>query len=1086
LGIALTVLPAQKDDVWKGLTVERLLFEHILRTEKDQFENETAAELCLRLSADAKRVLDQIDLGRAALPTPIFESEARAVAETRFFKPILGPHGGYRLDDEGLNLALGFAVVDQLWRTKTDGGNLDRTVSALLDPIASVDASSPVVTAALYICAFDVERFEPEIFKRLVDAFSNLQNLSDEAYPQFFDTLRRHPEVAFDAIRDGLLERRSQINAKWLSAAAFELFQAEETKSVASSAVVSWLKHVNIDATDQQSSYGRVDQQDLERAKIQQERIDELIASFSEHERALFNDCIITKGDVERLLSLSLKLLAGQPLAPWADSLAYMGFAFSLDHSLHQSRKLVRQLTHFNTVDPLEAAIAFENSVEPLRVDDTSKTGRWSIVRMLFATGEEGLSIEAKAIADELNADRESFTFESQLEGYCASDPCDPASVLPDNVAKTISEYKQIEVTELYSNMAHSQQDWFRKDALCAVSRFGPDTAISKNRELSESIVTRTKMPLRQLALNGTAVVPLMTTDGAISLAERLRTDEHLDELVENDRRVVQMYMLRFCLDHLNGNEQLDLLTNDVVKGDYPLDAIPSLKRPDEPRIIAALDSAFLASDSDAAFGALTIIAHTFDYVSPELEASVERFRGWDDALVRAAVFEIALYLNCDVLRRNHVDSAWNSVTAEGQKTYEAWNGSCLLIEAAKSEEIALSEMIERISPKTLYYAARSLGTPVSNMVLRTVDTRLESASKASGILTEPPIETTVSEHDLVDFNFLSAEERDKQQLNGIEALRAQSSETNEDFDKRQARLRQQHDDLELELAEQDAKFLLDYIDVDVLGELLKERPDFARQWSNLLLGLSNQQFYWFKDFAFAVARAIVEASEETALQLFERASTTDSFVRHVFKDGLSLEQKAIWSCPQTDRLTSIWRKRLRECDDDAQLAAEILAAERFGATDFILNEVKTLMSSGRAIDRSCALTIAGFSHQFNDMRELIVEFSDSPSFCGDSALSALRAHDRAVWSKHWVRMMWEADNAEAFWLNLNLAGKIIDGRESYTREIFDAQNPWRHFATIFTAARKKRMEVWGKERAKKLFGMEKPEDCFLPYRHIT
>lgn len=1082
LGIALTVLPSEKDDAWKGLTVERLLFEHILRTETDKFEDETPADLCLRLSKDAERILEQMDKSHATFPTPVFESEARAVAESRFFQSIRGPHGGYTLNSEGLNLALGFAVVDRLWRIKTVGDDLSQAVGIMLDPISAVDASSPVVTAALHICAFDDERFDPEIFKSLISAFCNLQNLGDEAYPPFFATLHKHPETALDAIKEGLLERRSQINVTWLSVAAYQLLRNEQTEDVARKALGTWFRHVNIDAVEQQKSFGRVDQQDVERAERRQKEIDELIGSFSNSERKLFTDCDFVTGDVERLLTLALKMLAGEPLALWADSFVFLGFSFSLDHSLYQSQKMFRQLTHFNIIDPLEAAVAFEKSIKPFRDEETSKTGRWTVVRMLYATGDEELSREAKAIADDLNADRERHSFKSQLHGYCASDPCDPESLLPDNVNKTIQEYQKIDVTKLYSNMGQSPQGWFHNNALCAVSRFGSDVAIAKNRELAETIVDRKEMPLRQLALNGTAVVPLMTAEKADALARRLTSDDHLSALAENDKSVVQMFMLKFCLHHLSGNEQLDLLTNDVVKGNYPLDVIPSLHRPDEARVISVLDKAYRAKDPDATFSALTMVAHTFNCLSVQLETLVERFREYDDVLVRAAVFDVALNTKNTNLRKNHVSSAWSSTSSDDKNTYESWMGSSLLIEAAKRQEITLSDMLGRISPQALYWAAESLGAPIYNLIVNAVDTHLRSASTVSGELAASPIEIRLSQHDLVDFSFASASDKTEQQQKGIEALEDQLSESTEDFEKRQAQLREQYDALELELVEKGAKFLLENIDIEVLCELVRSYPDITGSWSELVLGLQDAQFYWFKDFAFALGRSVVETDTETALRLFEKASNSDAFVKRVFSDGISLEQKAIWSCPQSDALIDLWNNRLKCCDDDAELASEVLAAERYGAAEYIREKVDELLASDRPIDRSYGIIIAGFSNQLSEMKPLIKKFSDSPGFFGDGARAALHAHERAVWSEHWVSAMWAAKTAEDFWINLNLAGKIIDARSSYTRDIFQDRQFWKSFATTFTNVRSKRIDIWKKERAKKLLGMEKPETCFRPY----
>lgn len=1082
LGIALTVLPAEQDVAWKGLTVERLLFEHIMKTQINQFENETPENVCLRLSKDAGRVLDQIDTGETELPTPVFESETRAVAESRFFQSIGGPHGGYTLKDEGLNLALGFAVVDRLWTAKTRGSELIQTASALLDPVAAVDASTPVVTAAMYICAFDDERFDPEIFKCLVSAFCNLQNLAEGAYPQFFDALSRHPDTALIAIKNGLLERRSQINAAWLSAAACDLFNAGQTKQVTKHAVQEWLKHVNINAVDQQSGYGRVDEQVRERANTRQQEIDLRIDSFSTFERRLFEECHVVEGNVERLLALAIQMLAGQPLAPWAKSFVHLGFAFNLDHSLYKSLKLFQQLTHFNTIDPIEAASAFEKSVEPFRLHGTSQTGRWTLVRMLYATGNEKLSEEAKNTVKELCADRDDPKYFSQIENYCASDPCDPASLHPENVDKTIDDYKKIDVTELFSHMSHSQQDRFRDAALCAVSRFGPDVAIAKNRELAEAIVHREKMHLRQLALNGTSVIPLMTADKANALAKRLRSKNYLSTLQENDRRVVQMFMLNFCLHHLNGNQQLELLTCDTIKGYYSPDAIPSLKRPDEANILSALDQADKNKDSAAAFGALTMIAHTYEKLSTRLEVKVEEFREWDDAQVRAAVFEVALFTENMHLRASHTSCDWKAISSEDSRTYESWNGSCLLIEAAKRQEIGLLVMLKRISPKTLYGAAETLGKPIANAILEVLDTRLRSAGVASVKLEIPPIDVTLSSHDLVGFSFASADDRKELQPQGLDALRVQLSESNEDFSNRQACLKRQHDDLELSLEEKNATVLLDNIDVEVLKNLLADNPELASQWSQLLLGFGGREFHWFKDFAFALGRAIVGAKPVNAILLFQRATVADGFIKRAYRDGLTLEQKAIWSCPHIDEIIDFWDKRLKKCNDDAEMALEVLAAERFGASSYICKHVKDLIASARPIDQSYGVTIAGFSRQLSVMGPIIRELSDSSSFVGDSARAALRAHERAVWSEHWVSAMWASKTAEKFWVKLNLVGKIIDARSNYDSDLFQDQQPWKSFTTIFTHLRSKRITAWQKERAKTLLGMETPEEGFLPH----
>ena len=114
LGIALSVLPRDNPKAWKGLTVEGLLFEHIRRTQVDAFETQSPEDLCFALSQAAGRLLDTICNGQSDKQNIVFESDLRSVRETRFFQSVKGPSGGYTLNEEGLSLALGFALIDRI------------------------------------------------------------------------------------------------------------------------------------------------------------------------------------------------------------------------------------------------------------------------------------------------------------------------------------------------------------------------------------------------------------------------------------------------------------------------------------------------------------------------------------------------------------------------------------------------------------------------------------------------------------------------------------------------------------------------------------------------------------------------------------------------------------------------------------------------------------------------------------------------------------------------------------------------------------------------------------------------------------
>ena len=263
-----------------------------------------------------------------------------------------------------------------------------------------------------------------------------------------------------------------------------QMFVSASTRPAVKKAIFDWLRHINTDARDQQTKFGRVDEKDDERAEARQQEINLAIASLSDYERKAFKKCHIVKGDTDSLLTQSLELLAGEKLAPWAKSLAILSFGLHFDHSINRAHKAFDQLTLFNRIDPVEAGDAFLEAVEPFRTDDTSRAGKWSLVSMLYATGRDDHSKEAFAIGDALRKELNLPDFHfSRLERICATDPCDPSSKQPDNVSPTIQSFSEIETGKLLTATGRTKEDMDFEDALCAVCRFGPETAVAKSKE---------------------------------------------------------------------------------------------------------------------------------------------------------------------------------------------------------------------------------------------------------------------------------------------------------------------------------------------------------------------------------------------------------------------------------------------------------------------------------------------------------------------------------------------------------------------------------------------------------------------------
>ena len=182
LGIALNVLPLDDMDAWQGLTVERLLFEHIRAAERDNADHETSQDFADRLIRHAQQVLAKVQSPQRENPL-IFEDQTEAVAEGHFFEPIVGPKNAYKLRQEGLSLALGFALVHQLLRAQSNNKDLSESISITLEPIATLDDTAKVVLAALTAVTLNESWFTQDIYEAIIGGFVFLQNPDTAHYP---------------------------------------------------------------------------------------------------------------------------------------------------------------------------------------------------------------------------------------------------------------------------------------------------------------------------------------------------------------------------------------------------------------------------------------------------------------------------------------------------------------------------------------------------------------------------------------------------------------------------------------------------------------------------------------------------------------------------------------------------------------------------------------------------------------------------------------------------------------------------------------------------------------------------------------
>ncbi|MDI1279596.1 hypothetical protein [Methylobacter sp.] len=450
LGIAVELLNKDNVVALEELSVSRLLFEHIRASELDAPTPQPVDTFVRQLREHAQKILLRVQ-EKQEDDLNIFEADTSAVADGRFFHPVEGEPGKYQLKDDGLTLALGFSVVDLLRIAKRNGRDLDRRLTILLDPIAALDSTADVVLAALTVAVVDDDQYMPDIATALVKGFANLQNPDQTKFPAFVGLSKSRPLAFMEAAHDLCLDGAHQQNFDWIKFAVIEASKNTRTWTEIANKVRWWLSAYSLSPElSMQSHPARdpIEKVQAEREKNQQ-AIDEKLDAFSSDERNILNRLHKEEGDFNALTRLGLYLLAGKPLASFAESFVNWSFSTALNSDYATPHKELMHLVSLNRVDWRETRTALLQDCAALRGNGISRSGKWALVTILRATGDSGDDEETRPLVAELTKDRTHFPGWRRIEDYCSTDPCDPTSTEPENIGQTAEQYETIDVSKL-------------------------------------------------------------------------------------------------------------------------------------------------------------------------------------------------------------------------------------------------------------------------------------------------------------------------------------------------------------------------------------------------------------------------------------------------------------------------------------------------------------------------------------------------------------------------------------------------------------------------------------------------------------
>ncbi|MGM4986230.1 hypothetical protein [Rhizobium sp. 11_C7_N12_5] len=1085
LGIAIDLLEANEIQLMGELSVGRLMFEHARKAASNGAALLSPPQFAVLLAKLGRTYLDR----RQSQQTDdllLFDANAdrdlASVASSQFFIAAPGNSDLYAIRPDGLILSLALWLNETLERERRNSRKPIDELDRIIEPISALDETGSTVMLAAQVACLD-SRTHRDVQSALVERFTGLQNVPQNAEQVFSALARSAPEAFLAAAEHAYTAPVNPRNVDWLINALIVQRQDAKVWSSISKWAQRWLQIYSL-APERMMFRSTNRDTPAEVGKERTRRTSEMAArlrSMTECEKTFVADRLVEfdRYEYDRLHHATFLLLAGKPLTEFAPSFVAWCVADSLAPSIHAADKQFLQLIRFNLVDWKETREALLAGIADFTSDATSNVGKWARVECLRATGDIQDAADAEELAEWLTRDRGNFPGWSLLEKYCPVDPCDPASVKPKEIDETAEQYRAINPGKLACDMGQGVEDRFFNMARAGVTRFRGEVALGTHRALADHVLTRQDFERRQgmvallehsSALNRKQAGVLLSYGQSSSASVK-------GERQERDAWITAQYSLLAAISHLTPDEQLETMV--AVRTDTIfLDVVDAMRPASPAKVDEVLDRVLKGGDPIAQSNVLAALQHTRPRLSVRAKQIITQLIGSPETVARAQAMKIAANEKDSELLRAVVDSGWDARACKNK--FEQWYGSSAILEAACAGLLTVDMALDRIAFAQYGFAAEKMGLHGSAEVASRVTAALMRAIGAK-ITAQPPdiaISATSFTGAKPPMVSLHARQSDKRQK-GVEE---QFDDLKETFDDRQKRIGNAFDRFSAELDAAGANLILADMTLEGIEALVEAAPSDAQDWLAALVGAPDHVVRHHHHFASELSVVFTRRGSELAMNFLPRLMELKPTVRMVH--GLA-EIPAIatllWKNADNEIIRSICKKRLRACNTDSDLAAEVLAAFASGQQATVTHVIEELLSTGQPVNVCRALMISGYADVNPHSEQVLARFSSTFGYVGMAARAAREAYNRNVWAREWYRQMSIASTPASFWQASVLFTKIVDGRLSVWES--GERAPSEVFLSFFPTVKrelKSRIEKWESKRAKLLFGEEIPDEMFL------
>jgi hypothetical protein len=994
------------------------------------------------------------------------------IEEGRFMTITDPDRGEYTFRPETLPFAIGLLLRDELREVVDDGKQVpEDALARMLDPVRGFDQLADMVTAAVGLAC--LERYPERGRTALVNAWLSLQNVSADAVESLATYFIASPGTFLDVI-----ERPDPavVGSPGADALVAVLHSVRDHPAVAVALEVRldrWLGRWSREGL----RFGE-GAADAERQARRDEYISERWSELSTEERRLFDELTTeSPRGLVPLDRLAARLCASRELVARVEALMGWAFAQTIAGDVDSATHDIEWVARLNNKDPVavrSAALAFADRIG----GDGSRAAREAAALLLRTLGDVTANTRAEALAP-LATDRRW----RPAERISDADPCDP-STDPSSLDIARARVAELDPARVWTSMGMTTEDYELERTLPLLIRFDLPCAVETLHRVVTTAPERRGITLRQLAWRLPGLSPIF--DVACVDALRVARDRLLSDRERSNARDyywVLGHIMTALAPHLEPTEQLDQLRR-IPEG-TPL--LVDLQRALRPLSPADTERALVeaAERSDAALiRVLLFVAESRSRLTVRARDAVVRALCSEDSGVASLAAHVVYRLDDAVLDDTLLAAARAGTLSQRAKDVEFLARELGRAISAAVVRSSRDDAVDLVPARYLESVAGALGGTAGDEAQRRFVAAAEDNFErlCSGQLPSPPSTIALTAQVSVDSmevhrSVAPSDVPDQ----GSQASRIEASQLSlADQDELRAaehEVLREHASAYLNLLERTGGAVIaEPPPFDGFSRLAAECPSRICAWLREITAIDDPLTLGnIQNMGYALASVFAGHDGDLASAVFRHLDRVHAIVMVTFgPEQVWVRDRALFEAAPVPAITELRCERFRDAFDDASLADATLAAELYGAQDWLDGFVEDLVGSASAGEVARGLAIAGFRLE---RPGAIQAFGRDwgKGFLGGVAQAARVAYDRARWAHHWLAELAAATDGPRFWRVAELAIRVADARALLVqRDIRDGDLVRAYggevSARLGQAAKKVR-----EDRAKTLFGLQRP-----------